>query len=250
MSEKKEQQERMRAQAILATKTAKRLPDGSTEANKAWLEASKLKEMLASMLSPSDLCGHMVRREALNAAIQARAMWRAKELCKRYGSETGCETKEDWDVYFVTHLFECVQADIDLDTFESIIHGICVHDTSADPVGWSEESPLWGHCAVIALLIQEVYGGTIYRQSLKGIEGFEHFGSHYSNVLHGGLEADFALGFLSGKLDMQAKRVWPRERILNFPGNREGYEKFKNRFIVAVIRWMAEVHPILEDEAV
>lgn len=59
--------------------------------------------------------------------------------------------------------------------------------TSCDPYEYahmaSQTSPLWGHCAAMAYLVQAVAGGVIVQGRVKGI-------SHYWNRLPDGTEID------------------------------------------------------------
>lgn len=64
--------------------------------------------------------------------------------------------------------------------FRGILPKICDSGTSADPDGWTEDNPLWGHCAVVSLLAQNLFGGKLMRASLEGTE-FASMRSHYFN---------------------------------------------------------------------
>ena len=81
--------------------------------------------------------------------------------------------------------------------FTQLVTQACKRETSADPYGWSEENPTWGHCAVVALLAQDYFGGEILRASLAGTP-FETSGSHYRNK-----DDDFTEGQFGGsQLDL------------------------------------------------
>ncbi len=73
--------------------------------------------------------------------------------------------------------------------FSEIIKEVCMRDTSASPNDWTPENPLWGHCAVVAVLAHNLYGGTIFRATLDGTD-FEFMRSHYWNMIRG-QEMDF-----------------------------------------------------------
>lgn len=64
--------------------------------------------------------------------------------------------------------------------FLQLIQKACQRETSADPDGWSDDNPTWGHCAVVALLAQDFFGGQILRASLNETP-FASSGSHYRN---------------------------------------------------------------------
>lgn len=72
---------------------------------------------------------------------------------------------------------------MDKEKFQQLIRLATSRETSADANGWSEENPLWGHCAVVSLLAQDYFGGGVYRASLEGTE-FSDSGSHYRNEVH------------------------------------------------------------------
>lgn len=79
-------------------------------------------------------------------------------------------------------------------TFKELLPTICNRETSQDPAGWTPENPLWGHCAVVCLAAQNLFGGELLRASLTEVPGFEHMRSHYWNTL--------AVIFLSDELLM------------------------------------------------
>ncbi len=78
------------------------------------------------------------------------------------------------------------------------ISEICKQDTSSDPEGWTPENPTWGHCAIVAVLVQELYGGDIWRASLTHIPKLAHVRSHYGNLLP-----------TRAILDVTAPQYWP-----------------------------------------
>jgi hypothetical protein len=59
-------------------------------------------------------------------------------------------------------------------------------ETSADPSGWTPENPSWGQCAVTALVLQDLFGGTLVRSTVGGV-------SHYWNQLPDGSFLDLTL---------------------------------------------------------
>ena len=72
-----------------------------------------------------------------------------------------------------------------------MLPALCSRETSANPAGWSRENPLWGHCAVVSVIAQDVWGGRILRASLEKDPLFGFMGSHYTNLLGNGAEIDF-----------------------------------------------------------
>lgn len=67
-----------------------------------------------------------------------------------------------------------------VEKFREILPLVCDEKTSSDPEGWKAENPLWGHCAVVTLAAQALFGGTLRRGSLEGTP-FEKMRSHYWN---------------------------------------------------------------------
>ncbi|MDP3784539.1 MAG: hypothetical protein Q8R12_00450, partial [bacterium] len=45
--------------------------------------------------------------------------------------------------------------------FKEILPLICDQITSGDPLRWESGNPLWGHCAIIAMLAHNLFGGKI-----------------------------------------------------------------------------------------
>lgn len=74
----------------------------------------------------------------------------------------------------------CLRQYMETKKFAQLVKLSCKKDTSADPAGWSENNPTWGHCAVVALLAQDYFGGQILRASLKDTP-YKSSGSHYRN---------------------------------------------------------------------
>ncbi|MEK7118366.1 MAG: hypothetical protein AAB869_02035, partial [Patescibacteria group bacterium] len=60
-----------------------------------------------------------------------------------------------------------------------------------DVINWTPENPLYAHCAVVALVAQDIFGGNLLRASLEPYPEFAHMRSHYWNVLPDGKEVDF-----------------------------------------------------------
>lgn len=103
-------------------------------------------------------------------------------------------------------------------------------DTSADPEHWIEDNPLWGHCAVVALIVQDFYGGTLMRGSLSHIPKYAFLRSHFWNKLPDGREIDFTeeqyadLSFHDLKGEER-----DRESVLSHPDTVRRYNLLKQR---------------------
>jgi hypothetical protein len=116
--------------------------------------------------------------------------------------------------------------------FSRIILAVCAPDTSADPSGWTKFNPLWGHCAVIALLAQDLFGGALLRKSLECVPGLEHIRSHYLNEFPDGKQWDFTYTqFAEGlpvDLPMEER---PRQQLLANPDTKQRYEILRSRYL-------------------
>ncbi len=80
---------------------------------------------------------------------------------------------------------------ISLKELEKVLPKICDKETSFDPDNWKPDNPFYGHCAVIALLVQNLLGGKLQYTSLKDSPKFAHMKTHYWNKLDDGTEVDF-----------------------------------------------------------
>src|SRR3989344_7611221 len=72
---------------------------------------------------------------------------------------------------------------VTLEQFKELLPSICDKETSSDPENWTPENPLWGHCAVVSLIAQNLFGGEPMRAPLTHIPKFSHMRSHYWNRL-------------------------------------------------------------------
>ena len=114
--------------------------------------------------------------------------------------------------------------------FADLLLRICDKETSQDPAGWTKENPLWGHCAVVALLAQDIFGGEILRASLEGTR-FAKMRSHYWNRLLVFGEVDFT-GKQFGDNYPRGLEPIVRERayLLSNPETKKRYKLLAKRF--------------------
>jgi hypothetical protein len=63
---------------------------------------------------------------------------------------------------------------------------------------WSSKDPFHGTCAVVAILINELFGGEIVRASLEKLPQYSHMRSHYWNKLPNGVEIDLTASQFKG----------------------------------------------------
>lgn len=116
--------------------------------------------------------------------------------------------------------------------FTRIILAVCAQDTSADPDSWTKFNPLWGHCAVIALLAQDLFGGTLLRKSLENVQGLEHIRSHYLNKFPDGREWDFTYTqFAQGLPADLPVEERTREQLLANANTKQRYEILRSRYL-------------------
>ena len=116
------------------------------------------------------------------------------------------------------------------ENFTEILKEIADKDTSADPGHWTKENPLWGHCAVVALLAQDYFGGDLIRSSLKEIKKYSHLKSHFWNRLPDGKEVDFTKEqFKDISIEDLDGEVRSRESVLNHTDTIRRYNLLKER---------------------
>jgi hypothetical protein len=117
------------------------------------------------------------------------------------------------------------------EVFLQRIRQVAARDTSADPEHWTDGNPLWGHCAVVSLLAQDHFDGTLLRCSLRGISGLAYLRSHYVNVLPDGRRIDFTREQFESPLpDHLPTAEKLRARVLSYVDTQRRYEMLKKRF--------------------
>lgn len=100
--------------------------------------------------------------------------------------------------------------------FRKILPTICDRETSQDAENWNSDNPLWGHCAVVSLVAQNLFGGELMRASLAGTP-YESAGSHYWNRLPDGTFEDFTAGQFDAYPDLKEAVVRTRDYVLFDP---------------------------------
>lgn len=127
---------------------------------------------------------------------------------------------------------------------ELLVDGLCTRETSADPAGWTPENPTWGHCAVVALVAQNLFGGEIVRAPLDRVPAFVHMRSHYWNFFDGN-HHDFTVGQFKGGL-AEASLIGTRRarhELLDHSETKRRYKELAYRLAAIV-----EPSPIFDDE--
>ncbi len=137
---------------------------------------------------------------------------------------------------------EILLADVER-VFAAIVRQVCAQDTASpgDAPNWSEDNPTLGHCALVACLWQECFGGKLMRSVPEG------FGSHYFNGRDAGtlfglpyaMTHDFTCDQFSDGTVIPAGEPRDRDYVLNSDAARnartpERYELFKRRFWAAL----------------
>jgi hypothetical protein len=119
---------------------------------------------------------------------------------------------------------------ISTEQFNMMVPGICSIDTSSHPDSWTNDNPTQGHCAIVSVLAQEVFGGEIVKVSLKGT-GYEFLKSHFFNVIDG-QEVDFTSGQFTNGIPyaQSAREPVSKDIILSHPGATERFSLLKARF--------------------
>ncbi len=105
---------------------------------------------------------------------------------------------------------------ITIEHFKELLLSICDGETAPDSKDWTPKNPLWGHCAVVSLVAQNLFGGEILYASLKDTE-FKAGRSHYWNRLPDGREEDFTKEQFGDHYPKLKARVRLRSYILAHP---------------------------------
>lgn len=127
---------------------------------------------------------------------------------------------------------------LSLSDFIRHVADFCAEDTTADPGGWTADNKIWGHCALVAVLTQELYGGDIWRASLLHIPLLAHVRSHYGNWLPERALLDLtAAQFVPEYPALLKLEPSSREHILSNPATLARYKIFHERYVLFAIRF-------------
>lgn len=118
---------------------------------------------------------------------------------------------------------------IPCETFITLIRQAARKETSSDPENWTPENPLWGHCAVVALIAQDNFGGKIMRCSLEHLPQYAHLRSHYWNKFPNGTEIDFTHEQFMRRISLRGTEH-SRKEILSHTGTGERYITLSEKF--------------------
>lgn len=128
--------------------------------------------------------------------------------------------------------------------FEKILPNICGRETSSNPAGWNPKNPLHGHCAVVSLLAQDLFGGELLRISLDGTV-FAEMKSYYYNRLPGGEAYDFTRAQFGNQFPyhrMIIGETRARAYLLSNAETAKRYELLRKKFL-ALLEAKKEVAP-------
>ncbi len=127
-----------------------------------------------------------------------------------------------------------MEREITIEKLKELLPLICDRETSQDPENWKPENPLWGHCAVVSLVAQNLFGGELLRASLEGTE-FAASWSHYWNRLPDGSEEDFTKTQFGGRYPANLKaEVRERSYVLFNPETVRRYKILAFRLLGAI----------------
>ena len=115
-----------------------------------------------------------------------------------------------------------------VEDFRQLLPFICDKETSLATDGWSADNPLQGHCAVVSLVAQNLFGGDLLRASLENTV-FSAMRSHYWNKLPDGSEVDFTKPQFKDVVLSLEGAVRERSYVLSFPETKSRYQKLALR---------------------
>jgi hypothetical protein len=134
--------------------------------------------------------------------------------------------------------------------FQKLIDTIASKDTSAHPDKWKKENPLLGHCTVVSILAQDVFGGDIMIVDLHNVPGFEDIKWHSWNKLATGRELDFTKSQFDKTLPKNLKTfIVNREKLFTYSNIEKRYRLLKGRFDSLLVKNTAQKIARLEVQA-
>lgn len=118
---------------------------------------------------------------------------------------------------------------LSIDDFKQLLPSLCDSATSLASNAWTQDNPLIGHCAVVSLVAQNLFGGDLLRASLENTI-FSGMGSHYWNRFVDGSEMDFTKPQFGDKCPIGLEgKLRERSYVLSFPETKSRYQKFALR---------------------
>jgi hypothetical protein len=105
---------------------------------------------------------------------------------------------------------------------ESAIRNSWDQSTTVDPQDWSPQNAALGQCAVTAVIIQDFFGGEIWRGKVGTV-------SHYFNVLEDGAVIDLTWEQFPTDAVMEDPSPRSRAYVLSFDETRRRYERLTEK---------------------
>ena len=133
--------------------------------------------------------------------------------------------------------------------FKKLLPTICTKETASESTqnNWTKENPLWGHCAVVSVVAQNLFGGELLRASLEGTL-FESGGSHYWNRLADKTEEDFTKAQFGDNFPQDLKPiVRDREYVLKTAKNAAQTEKRYKLLAFRLAKTLNNNNPLFDD---
>jgi len=121
-----------------------------------------------------------------------------------------------------------------INEFYKLIPSLCRCDTSFDPDEWHNRNPLWGHCAVVVLLAQDIFDGNLVCLCIPS-------GVHFLNEIFlddNGYRVwvDFTQDQFGDDIPVFSSSLHVERGLLFGDGDtRERYELLKSRFIARCV---------------
>lgn len=132
---------------------------------------------------------------------------------------------------------ETFMSRLNLRSLEYSLLLVCDRETSQDPDNWTKDNPLWGHCAVVALIVQNNFGGELLRASLEHIPTMAHMRSHYYNRLPDGTVCDLTKRQFGDEYPDLTPEVRDRSYVIGFPETKKRYECLSSR-LTELLNWL------------
>lgn len=92
---------------------------------------------------------------------------------------------------------------------------------------WSDANPTIGHCAIVSLIVNDYFGGKIFKCDVDGIY-------HYFNIINGDI-VDLTKEQFKTKINYKDRKEKTREELLNNKDTNERYIKLKKKLELKIL---------------
>jgi hypothetical protein len=123
-----------------------------------------------------------------------------------------------------------VKVTMTLESLKQRLTDVLCKEISFTPDRWDVEHPTRCHCAVVALIVQDYFGGDLLKASLVGTD-FEFDGSHFWNRLPDGTEVDLTQEQFEGRKPILIGEVRNRNHVLSSKNTQQRYKLLTNLLI-------------------